>query len=201
MTEYRISNKLKKQLKDSHLRVPVEQRLSLEMLELLSSFYYLQRVSVEAESDDMLDNMGRMKFIQLLMNDIILRLCKFRDESSMSLSFIQVLKALRKRATTKQRVEDVEPEIKTYNQLTSNLDNHRNTYIAHLSKRDRAHLKPTVELSDAILLALQITDKLCGGRNSYKVHDIDLRQAVFGQAADQGRQEGAPALSLAKPGP
>jgi hypothetical protein len=180
-SEYRISKNLKKHLKDSHDSIPVEKRLTLEMLEILSSFYFLQRNGLAGNSDDALDNMARIKFIQLLTNDIILRLCKFRDESSMSLSFIQVLKALRKRATTKSRVENIEADIKKYNSLTSNLESHRNAYIAHLSKRDRTHLRPPVELFDCIALAIEVTDKLCGCKNSYELLDIDLRRALFGE--------------------
>jgi hypothetical protein len=63
-----------------------EQSLGLEMLETLYSYYLLRTVSSEPEANDALINMRRMKFVQLLTNDIILRLCKFRDDNSMSAS-------------------------------------------------------------------------------------------------------------------
>jgi hypothetical protein len=89
-----------------------EQSLGLEMLETLYSYYLLRAVSSEIESRDALTNMSRMKFVQLLTNDIILRLCKFRDDNSMSLSFDQVNKALRKRAAKKERLDGIETRSK-----------------------------------------------------------------------------------------
>ena len=162
----------------SRTSIPPEQGLGIEMLEILHSYYLLQTLSDPAESDNALENMKRMKFIQLLADDIILRLCKFRDDNSMSLSFVQVVKALRKRVAKRGRVDGIETQIKEYKRLTHNLENHRNAYIAHLSKRDRNHLRPTLEIVKAILLALDITDKLSGDENSYRLFDIDLRRAV-----------------------
>ena len=160
-----------------------EQSLGVEMLDLLYSYYLLKSLSAEPESHDALGNMRRIKMAQLLTNDIILRLCKFRDDDSRSLSFDQVYKALRKREAKKERVDGLEPIIKKYRSLTRNLENHRDAYIAHLSKRDRSHLRPPVELADAIGLALTITDKLGGGKNSYKVLGLDLRQDQFDDSA------------------
>ena len=82
------------------------------MLDLLYSHYLLKSVSVEPESEDALGNMRRIKMAQLLTNDIILRLCKFRDDDSRSLSFDRVYKALRKREAKKEQVEGLEPIIK-----------------------------------------------------------------------------------------
>jgi len=48
-----------------------EQSLGIEMLEILYSYYLLKSLSYELESDDALDNMRRMKMVQLLTNDII----------------------------------------------------------------------------------------------------------------------------------
>jgi hypothetical protein len=150
------------------------------MLETLYSYYLLRAVSSEIESSDALTNMRTIKFVQLLTNDIILRLCKFRDDNSMSLSFDQVNKVLRKRAAKKERLDSIESKIKEYRRLTHNMENHRNAYIAHLSKRDRNHLKTPLEMFEAIKLALQITDQLCGGENSYRVLNVDLRGMMFG---------------------
>lgn len=88
--------------------------MGLEMLETLYSYYLLRAVSPETESSDALTNMRKMKFAQLLTNDIILRLCKFRDDNSMSLSFDQVNKVLRKRAAKKDRLDGIENNIKEY---------------------------------------------------------------------------------------
>lgn len=160
-----------------------EQSLGLEMLETLYSYYLLRAVPSETESSDALTNMRMMKFAQLLTNEIILRLCKFRDDNSMSISFDQVNKVLRKRAAKKERLDGIENKIKEYKRLTHNMENHRNAYIAHLSKRDRNHLKPPFEMFDAINLALQITDQLCGEKVSYPVLNVDLRGPIFGETS------------------
>lgn len=174
ISDYRISNKLKKELKATHESISPQHHLVLEMGEILWSFYLLKRTRVD--SDDALENMRSVWFGSLLSNDIILRLCKFRDNDSRSLSFEQVWKILRKRASTKERAASLESKIKDFKVQTQNLENHRDAYIAHLSKRDHTHLKPTTEILDTILLALQIIDGLCGEETSYKVLDVDVRK-------------------------
>lgn len=161
-----------------------EQSLGIEMLETLYSYYLLKSLSQEPESDELLSNMRKIKIAQLLTDDIILRLCKFRDDDSRSLGFEQVYKSLRKREAKKNRVDGLQDLIKEYRSLTKNLESHRDAYIAHLSKRDRDHLKPTVELANAIGLALIITDRLCGVKNSYEVLDLDLREDQFGDTPE-----------------
>ena len=79
-------------------------------------------MSSETESSDALTNIRRMKFAQLLTNDIILSLSKFRDDNSMSFSFDQVNKALRKRAAKKERLDGIENKIKEYKRLTHNME-------------------------------------------------------------------------------
>lgn len=179
MVVYKMGKEVKQKLKDSHKAVSPVQRLSLEVLEGLWSYYLLQTLPSELDSDDTLKNLRTLKFIDLLIGDIILRLCKFRDGDSRSLSFEQVVKNLRKRSATKGRVEDLESLIKTYKATTQNIENYRNAYIAHLSKCDRTHLKPTSEIYEAIQLAVRITDELSGKQNSYSIEGIDLRKAAL----------------------
>jgi hypothetical protein len=184
-------------LRTMHESVPVETRLCSEVLELLWSCYLWKTVSIDSE--DALENMKALKFVQLLVNDIILRLCKFRETDARSLSFDQVFKELRKRAASKDRVTGLETELKEYRRRTINLENHRDTYIAHLSKRDHTHLDPPVEILDTIRLAVRISDILAGSRNAYKVLNIDLRAEALGEAvaergavADWPRDDGSP---------
>jgi hypothetical protein len=164
--------------KDSN-NLSMEARLCVEVLEILLSFYFLQRLPDEAESDDLHENMKRLRFAQLLINDVILRLCKLREDNPNSICFPQVLKTLRKRAACKERAELLQPEVKRYNILTQNLETHRNSYIAHLSKRGTSHLKPLTEMFEAVTLAVQITDALSDEQNSYKFLDVDIREAVL----------------------
>ncbi|MCB9106563.1 MAG: hypothetical protein H6633_20305 [Anaerolineales bacterium] len=179
MTVYKLDKKVKRELKDSHKAILPIQYLSVEILDILWSYYLLQTLPYELDSDDRLENLRTLKFIELLIGDIILRLCKFRDNDSRSLSFEQAIKDLRKRSATKGRVEGLEPVIKKYKVTTQNIENHRNSYIAHLSKRDRTHLKPTSEIYEAIQLAVQIVDTLSGEQNSYSIEGIDLRKTVL----------------------
>ena len=130
-------------------------------------------------SDNALESFRTLKFSQLLCDDIILRLCKFSDGDSRSLSFEQAAKELRKRPATRDRVEDIEPLIKEYKTTTQSIRNHRNTRIAHLAKSDRTHLKPPTEIREAIQLALQIIDQLSGDQNEYRIEGIELRDAML----------------------
>src|SRR6266851_9422648 len=147
-------------------------QLCVEMSEILFDFYLLR--SLSPDSNDPLENLKAIRFVQLLINDITLRLCKFRDDDTRSLSFDQVYKVLRKRSASADRVTGLEQEIARYRQLTKNLESHRDAHIAHLSKRGRWHLKPLVEIHDSIRMAVTITDKLSAGPNTYKLLDIDL---------------------------
>jgi hypothetical protein len=179
MTVYKMGGNVKRMMNNSHKAVPPMKHLLMEVLEILWSCYLWQMLPYELESDDPIKNLRASKFNELLISDIILRLCKFRDDDSRSLSFEQVVKNLRKRSVTKNRVEDIEPLIKEYKTITQNIENHRNTYIAHLAKRDRTHLKPPSEIYEAIRLAVNITDKLSGDQNAYSIEGTDLRKAVL----------------------
>ncbi len=177
------STKLKRDMKTRHKTVPVEQRLGLEMLAILWSYYLLRKLPLKIQSDDALENLEKLKFTELLISDLILRLCKLREDNTNSISFVQVLKALRKRVATKDRVVSMETEIKRFTTLTRTLMERRNSYIAHLAKQGHSHLKPMNEMSEVIGLALKITDTLCGENNSYKILNIDLRHAFSRGAA------------------
>jgi hypothetical protein len=157
----------------------MEGHLGLEISEILWSFYLLQKLPAEPESDDAYENMKRLRFAQLLINDVILRLCKLREDNPNSICFPQVLKTLKKRVASKERAELLKTEVKRYTTLTQNLERHRNTYIAHLSKKGKGHLKPPTQMLEAVTLAVRITDVLSGGKNSYRFLDVDIRKTVL----------------------
>jgi len=177
MTDYKIGKNVKRMIKDNTNAIPSETRLAMTMHKILVSYYYFNSLPDELTSDSALKNLRTMEFIRLLLNDIILGLCMFRDDDNRSLSFDQVVKDLKDRKTKKDRIEDIKSLIEGYKQKTKNLENHRNSYIAHNAKSDKSHLKPTTELYKTIQLAVQITDKLSGQKNQYLIEDIDLRQA------------------------
>lgn len=124
-----------------------------------------------------------MTVVHLLTQDVILRLCKFRDKDSRSLSFDQALKALRKNASGTDRLKDVETRIKEYRRLTMNLGAHRDASVAHLSKQGSAHLKPPLQMFEAVRLAVDIVDDLSGERNPYQILNVNLRHEVLGENA------------------
>lgn len=175
------SNKLKRKLAADHISVSWESHLCCEILEILLAYYFLKQQS--PNYDDSLSNLGVLKFMQLLHNDIILRLCKFRDKDSRSISFEQVKKKLEKKTENKNRYPHLDKMIKKYRELTINLENHRNSYIAHLSKSDKVHLKPTTEILTAIKMAVKIADDLVGAKNNFRVENIDLRVEILGDSA------------------
>jgi len=150
------------------------EKTGFEILELLWS-YYLLRQEPEV-SDDPVSNLRSMKIIQLLHNDIILRLCKFRDKDPRSLSFDQLLKQEKKsNDNSNSKLKTLTDRVKKYRDLTKNIENHRESYVAHLSKRGNEHLKPLAELQEAIKLALELTDDFWGEENQYKIEGVDLR--------------------------
>lgn len=158
-----------------------ENCLGVEILEILWTYYLLKQQV--PNYDDTFSNLRENKFIQLLVNDIILRLCKFRDKDSRSISFEQAKKKLEKKNKVKSQNQYLDKILKKYRDHTINLEKHRDSYIAHLSKRDRIHLKPTIEIFTAIKMAVQIVDSLCGEKNAYRLEKIDLRVEVLGDKA------------------
>jgi len=126
-----------------------------------------------------LENLRELKFLDLLNRDIILRLCKLRDDDSRNLSFQQVWKSERKRSTRLAALDGVEVQIRRFGKLTQNLERHRSNYVAHLAKHAPDDLSPAFEITEATLLALTIVDRLLGERCEYTIEGIDLREAAF----------------------
>ncbi len=114
----------------------------------------------------------------VLLQDVILRLCKFDDDDPRSWSFDQVAKKLRKRKDTEKRVEGVEDLLKVYRKEIAHLtEQHRNNYIAHLTKTPPGKDKQPKPISAAVSRALQIIDKFSGKRVEFIEQDgkMDLR--------------------------
>jgi HEPN superfamily AbiU2-like protein len=158
--------------------IPREKQLGLEVLDLLWSYSLLQSWSMA--DTDCLVQMKSVTLIRLLSDDIILRLCKLRDDDTRSISLSQVVKHLRKRADSADRAAAVERRLAEYRRLTENLERHRDTYIAHRSKRDKEYLRPPVEMLDAIRLAVALVDELSGMPERYEICGVDLRRDVLG---------------------
>ena len=156
-------------------------RLGLELLDILWEYLLLQDHLPPV--DDPFENLKRVTMAQLLTGDIVLRLCKFRDADTRSLGFEQVVKELRKRPALHDRVAGIEPLLKEYRHLTTNLQRHRDTYVAHVSKDDRRALKPLLEIRKSIQLAVTVVDQLVGEPCKYDVQGKDLRREVTDGAA------------------
>lgn len=144
----------------------------MEILEILSSLYFLKREL--PESEQALENFRTLRFIRLLHDDIVLRLSKLAEDDARSWSFSQAFKTLRKRSSHSFVDANVDRQIGEFRGLIRPIRDHRDSYIAHHSKRDRTYLKP-LELLPAIRLAVEITNALAGEPVSYRLGEIDLR--------------------------
>lgn len=150
-----------------------EIQLAVELSEILWDFWLLKQPM--AEFDNVLENMRQQRFMQLLIESLILRLCKFRDTDTRSLSFDQAIKSLRKRAAGAGRVEGLATQVEQYRKITQNLEKHRDNRIAHLAKSGRDRLKPAVEIGDAVRMAVKIVDAISGDRVVYRAFGVNLR--------------------------
>ena len=93
--------------------------------------------------------------------------------------FSQALKKLRKHSAHTFVEATINNQIRKFRDLIRPIRDHRDSYIAHHSKRHRAHLKPP-ELLPAIRLAVEITDALAEHEVTYRLGDIDLRKDILG---------------------
>jgi hypothetical protein len=164
-------------MKDAHDRVRADQHLSLEVSEILCSFYFLKREF--PESDVVLENLRTLHFVGLLHADIVLRLCKLDEDDARSWSFRQVFKKLSKRSAHSFADADIDRQIRQFHELVRPIRDHRDSYIAHHSKRDKTYLKPP-ELLPAIRMAIEIIDALAEEPVSYRFEEIDLRKDAIG---------------------
>ena len=154
---------------------PVD-RLSIELLEILLSVHLLKHPA--ADGNDYFSQTRNLKVVALLVNDIIVRLGKFREDDNRNWSFREVSKALEKRASTASRAVAAGPAIKEFLQNSKRLEDYRNFTVAHLPKRGAAHLKPLTELYQLVTLAVKVVDILAGEKNQYKVGEVNLREVA-----------------------
>lgn len=175
---FQIGRNARRLIKAAHDRVRPDQELASEIREVLCSFYFLKREL--PESKVVLENLRTLHFIRLLHDDIVLRLSKLAEDDARSWSFRQAFKKLSKRSAHSFSDADVDRQIRQFHNLVRPIRDHRDSYIAHRSKRDRAHLK-LPELLPAIRLAVEITDALAGEPVSYRLEEIDLRADALGQ--------------------
>src|SRR5215510_792011 len=114
MSDYRMGKNVKHAIEKVNRSVSPVNFLGIEMSEILWSYYLWQNSASGLSSENTLQNLKILKIDALFFDDIILRLCKFRDSDSRSLSFEQVAKELRKHSATKDRIEGFEPLMKEY---------------------------------------------------------------------------------------
>jgi hypothetical protein len=163
-------------------------RLGVEALEILVSAHYFAEVARTPPSDDADVNLRNIKFVQLLLNDIVLRLVKYRDDDNRNWSFREVAKYLSKRKAYAARATEASAAIAKFVQRTKRLEDFRNRAIAHLTKQGPVGVSLPPDVTDAIRLALDIVDTLSGERNQYTLGAISLREVVLGPAdAGSGR--------------
>lgn len=139
--------------------------LRSEAHQLLRSFLLAlkQTKVVEAEAHEAREGNEKVWIAHVLIEDVILRLCKFDDDDTRSWSFDQVGKKLRKRKATKNQVEGHEKLLKSYSKQIGHLvEQHRNKYIAHLTAKPSGKDQEPKPITAAIQQALGILDKFCG---------------------------------------
>ena len=152
------------------------QRLGTELLEVLLAVHLLRNPA--ADGEDYLSNVRNTKMIALLVNDIVVRLGKFREEDNRNWSFREAAKALRKKTSSAGRAAAAEQPIQEFVQGSKKLEDYRNVAIAHLAKRGASHLKPLTELYQLVALAVNVVDILSGEKNEYRVGEVDLRSGI-----------------------
>ncbi len=153
-------------------------RLGIELLEIMLSVYLLRNPA--AVGEDYLSQMRSTKVVALLVNDIIVRLGKFREDDNRNWGFREVAKLLGKRTSTASHAVAAAPAIDEFMQGSKRLEDYRNLAVAHLPKRGAAHLHPLTELYRLVALAVRIVDTLAGEKNAYRFGEVDLRKEVMG---------------------
>ena len=165
--------------------------LRSEAHRLLRSFL-IARKKIKAlgeEACDAVEADQQVWTAHVLLQDVILRLCKFDDDDTRSWSFDQVAKKLRKRKETEKRVAGFDDLLKAFRKAIAHLtQQHRDSYIAHLAKTPPGKDKQPMPITVAVNQALQIIDKLSGKRVEFIEQDgkTDLRAEFEKILAGQG---------------
>lgn len=165
--------------------------LSVEVLELLHAKCVFD--SLRPESDDARENMRTMKLIQVVYDDMVLRLWKFLDDSPTSNGGRPLIDRLRKhKLVDENQLVAAEETLARLHVAMPNLEEYRHTRVAHVAAKRSAKVKPHPPLLSAIREAVVFVDQLKGSRNDYSVLTDDLRAIVLGehrQAAGNARQQ------------
>lgn len=158
-----------------NLIISPESGLGLEILEILYSKNILDSLSTEYE--DIYENLKISKFIQLLFDDIILRLCKISDIRNGTRSAPMIIKKFKKIHTNQPiKLQKMQKAMNKLNEYTSKLKLRRDNRIAHIGDRSKQEVwGPIPDLNEAICAAVNLVDILNGERLQYKIADKDIR--------------------------
>jgi hypothetical protein len=156
--------------------------LGLEMLEILYGMAVLVATAPDTKSAG--ENMRRLKIIQVLYDDIVIRLCKFTDTDRKSNGGIPLISRLRKSGhVDNARLKAATEALDRLRAVMPKLESYRHTRLAHLTQGAKP-TAPHPPLLDAIREAVAFLDALQGGPVKYRVGaDDDLRAIVFGEKA------------------
>jgi hypothetical protein len=153
------------------------QALGIEILEILWSSYLLRRHMTGA--DDPVEAMRSVKILHLLSDDLVLRLCKLRDCDKRALTFHRVLEAARRDGLPDSEADLIDRCIAEFVASLGNLDELRNKHIAHRQSGHGWSIHNGTNITRAVELAVDITDRLCGERCDYRTAGLDLRAEVL----------------------
>ncbi len=154
-------------------------RLAAEMLELLVAAHYLSELGTMPLGEDVSANLRNVKLCQLLINDVVMRLCKFRDDDNRNWGFREVEKYMLKRSQLIDRATQAREPIKRFLASTRNLEAYRSQAIAHLAKQGASGIKFSTDLRNAVGLAVAVVDALSGKTLQYSLLTVDLRHTIL----------------------
>lgn len=170
-----MGSRVKSQIKDVHARVTPDEHIGLVLLGMLKSYHYL--LCERPDSDNAHGNMKLIHFIELLHDDIALRLCNLAEDKSRSWGFAQAFKKLRKRSNIDLDEDRISRKIKEYRELIRPIRERRDNRIAHYSKRDPSYWRPA-DIRTAIQMAVEIGDLLARETVEYHLLGLDLRANI-----------------------
>ncbi len=163
------------------------QQLTTEVHNLLAAYWFFKKRSKESVTKNPggIDALEDMILLQSLTQDIVLRLGKLGDTRRDTLSFMQVVKHIRKHGPVQNIPANIDSKIAQFEKEIEDIKvHHRNSYMAHISKSKPWPFKPSFNLREAIQLAIQICDDLHGEKMEYKISsdwagiEIDLRMQL-----------------------
>jgi len=132
--------------------------------------------------------MKAIHLIQVLYDDIVLRLWKFIDSDPRTNGGRPLIERLRQSTVVDEsRLVAAEAALGRLRSSMPNLEEYRHTRVAHMAAKRPDKIKPHPPLLPAIREAVAYLDTLSGEHNDYRVGPDDLRVLVLGEVVAANR--------------